>query len=259
MEKAELMLDIIDLLDAVNYEGYTEKLEDILMTIDNYPVSESLSLIESILSSSLIDCCKTYGLYINEENYDLLKLSSLYDITNGLFKIISDTDSEYEFLDTEDDSCKGKMISYLQSSVILDFHDLNELIDYADDDLVYAIENKDNLLESEQSNKINIINRLKNSKILERAVNSRSLILASGFGYDFYEVLSLFKKELLAIDDLKQRSIDFIALLFASDIASKDLKNYFLETIDYIASDEEQSIKLKPIAENILKEYMIYV
>ena len=151
------------------------------------------------------------------------------------------------------------MISYLQSSVTLDFYDLNELIDYADDELIYAIENKDNLLESEQSNKINVINRLKNSKILESAVNSRSLILASGFGYDFYEVLSLFKKELLAIDDLKQRSVDFIALLFASDIASKDLKNYFLETIDYIATDEEQSIKLKPIAENILKEYMSYV
>ena len=254
MEKAELMIDSIDLLDTVNYGSHSEKLEDILMTYDEYPPSETLNLIESTLLSSLIDCCRNYGFYIDENNYDFLSLNRVFMVTNAIFDLINDEGKNFDDSAKDDDDNISKMIGFLKPLTDMDEYQLAEMIEGVDDDLISSIEENEQILENDEKTKINSLSRLKSSKILDSCSVAKNLILAIGYGFDFYETLSLVKKELINITDLRHRSFNFIAILLASDVDNKDINNYFDETIDYLAESEEEAVELRSVAINVLRE-----
>lgn len=254
LEKAELMIDTIDLLDTVNYGSHFEKLEDVLMTIDMYSPSESLNLIESILMSSLIDCCRNYGLYIDENNYDAITLNKVFMVTNSVFDLISDEGKNFDDSAKDDDDNVSKMIGFLTPLTELDEDQLNEIIEGVDDDLITSIEENEQILETSERTKINSLTRLRNTRILNDCTVARNLILATGYGFDFYETLSLVKTELINITDLRHRSFNFIAILLASDVDDKDINNYFDETIDYLAEGEQEAVDLRAVATNVLRE-----
>lgn len=253
LEKTELLLEMIDLLDAVNFGSHTERLEDILMTVDMYPPDETLSMIEATLLTSLVECCKNYGLYIYDKDPDLFKSSIVLQIARAFFILVGDASSKPSKINTEDDNVK-KIVEYIKELTTLDDFELLELIEDVDDDLISAIEEEDEVLDTESISKVASLNRLRKSDILEKTLIVKELISSQGYGYDFYEMLSLFKKDITGITDLDQRAYEFIAVLLGSDLDNVDLYKYSDETIDYMAVDDEEAILLRKKADRIFKE-----
>ena len=254
IERAELLIEVIDLLDSIDYKDHIEKLEEVLMRIDDYPPSDSLNLMESILIDSLSYANVYYGLYLNDSDSNLYTLNNLKIITEGMLDIICDesrslvSDTETDFNDAE------YIINLLNDITDLDYSTISTLIEEIDSSLVDSIRDEEGeTLSSNIKNSYLINKRLNRYNLKQKIVFFKSTFSNLNLGFDFINALKLLKDNLKEIKEIEQRTIEYLFLLLASNVSDDNLDSYLNETIDNIGNDDDEISKLRLISTRILK------
>ena len=253
IEKAELLIDSIDLLTSVGYDKHVEKLEDILMTIDANATADSLNLIEAVLLTSLADCCGEYGLYIFDDNPELFNLNKMNLLVTGFFDIITDESKQLIDVDELEEVSVEAICDLLDSMIELDISEIAGLIKDISDDLLIAIEENtiEETLGTDLSN-YNIKRRLKETNIISEVVHIKEALDNFGIGFDFKYGFVLIKNELMKIKNIEQRAIEYTAILLASSVENSNLSTYLNETIDEIGETDDEISNLRIMSKKLL-------
>lgn len=253
VKKAELLIDSIDLLTSVGYDKHVEKLEDILMTMDANASADSLNLIEAVVLTSLADCCSEYGLYISDTEPELFNLNKLNILTTGFFDLISDESKQLIDADELEEVSVEAICDLLDSIIELDINEITLLIEDISDDLLMAIE--ENSIEETFGTDLSsydIKKRLKETNIISSVVHIKDALANFGLGFEFKYGFTLIKNELMKIENIEQRAIEYIAVLLASNVKDLNLSTYLNETIDEIGESDDEISNLRILTKRLL-------
>ena len=237
-EQAKLYSDIFDLLDAIPYTDYEDSVSDILMTVDIYPTSNTMGVLEAMSDEALRAVLSRYGVFL--ENHMDIALKDLYLICSGVYSIYNTVDSEIISILTDEETSGYN--SFIEALAVLTGLDECSLSSAISEILPMATSYAAQLVDVSESEEGTVsvkayqLERLANYAYFMRVEVAKEYFKSiNSMGYSYVVALNALSEDLTALDDITL-AIELVALYYGSNGAG-DAYSAIAESIDIVCHD----------------------